>query len=286
MNYLLKTELRKALRNRMLCLALIIGTVITLIPVWENAALVQRVTEIVLDSIEKNYSLAKNFDGCSLFVNWMSIKPNTQGGVMFFYCWPILAALPYGWSYQQERKSGAYYQIVARSNKCKYFLAKIISVFVSGGLAVGVPVLANLLANALICPYTVPQVIDYITPIFNGSFLSALYYTHPWLHGLAWSFIAFLWGGTAACLCLGVGVWLRHEVMVMLVPFATLTLMDSLVVTLQKSYVLRYECSPMKLIYATTIYPNPGWVIFGVMGVLLTVSVLLGYWQVVRHELA
>lgn len=286
MNNLLKTEFRKALRNNMFYLALVIGTVITLIPVRENAVLVQWITETVLDSIEEGSSLAKNFDGCSLFVNWMSIKPNTQGGVLFFYCWPVLAAMPYGWSYQQERKTGVYYQIVARSNKRKYFFSKIISVFVSGGLAVGVPVLANLLANALICPYTVPQVIDYITPIFNGSFLSALYYTHPWLHGLAWCFIAFLWGGTAACLCMGVGVWLRQEVMVMLVPFAALTLMDSLVVTLQKSDVLRYECSPMKLIYATTIYPNPGWVIFGIMGVLLTISVLLGYWQVVRHELA
>jgi len=83
--------------------------------------------------------------------------------------------MPFGWSYHQERQNGVYNQIISRSSKQTYFISKYIAVFVSGGLAVSLPLLFDLFATAMVCPYVVPTPIIPINIISDGYFLSELY---------------------------------------------------------------------------------------------------------------
>ena len=113
-----------------------------------------------------------------------------------------------------------------------------------------------------------------------------LYFTIPWLYALLWCGIDFLWGGTAACLCFVVGSKLRLQALTILVPYVIFYMLDWAASLLNSYGDVPYEISPMELPQAFTWRPNPGWIIFLEMGVLLAVGLIFGYRQVVKRELA
>ena len=282
----LRTELYKALHNRMFFSALGIGIIISLINVVQCSGTVQEYTNWLPRVISEGRSMSTSYIGFSLFINWMGTNLISFSRSLFFFIWPVLAAMPYGWSYSSERRSGYYNQVASRSSRKRYFCSKYIAVFVSGGLAVAVPLLFDLLANALVSPDAVPDGTLMIQPISNGCFLSGLYYTHPWVFALIWCFVDFLWGGVAACTCFLVGAKIRLQVIVMLVPFMIFVLLDGLNTTVRRFMLLYQTFSPLQLAQPITMSANPGWVVFSVMGVLFLLTVTVGYWQVVKHELA
>ncbi len=278
----LKTELRKAFQNKMFFCSLLVGSLISITDVAQNAVLVRRMTRILENSSE----ISKSAEGFSLFVRWIAVNGVTLGSNLFYFVWPILAAIPYGWSWAEERKSGLYAQIVSRVGRRTYFFSKYWAVFISGGAAVSVPVLANLLINALVCPYCVPTVLMAATPITNGYFLSELYYSAPWIFGLLWCGVDFLWGGVAACMCLPAGTRFRHQVMVLLVPFVSLILLDAVCsMAMSIGSLDHLELSPLRLALAAPASANPGWLLFSLLGIFFSVTFLGGYWEVVKHEL-
>lgn len=63
--------------------------------------------------------------------------------------------------------------------------------------------LYKLAGYALFCPALIPEL--GFTSVFNGYFMSAIYYTHPWVYSLCWCAMEFLLGGAAAVLCFAVG---------------------------------------------------------------------------------
>ena len=277
----IKVEFKKAFNNRMLLLSLLIGLIICMLDVFQNADAVTRLTAVLVDSDD---TLSKSAQGFSLFVRWIAVNGFTFGNYAFYFVWPILAAIPYGWSYVEERKSGIYNQIVSRVGKKNYYNSKYIALFCSGGLTISIPVLMNLLINALVCPYCVPDVVSSMTSVTNGYFLSALFYSQPWVWGLLWCGVEFLWGGTAACLCLVVGTKLRHQVMVMLIPFIIFLIVDVVVSVLGGTTIANLELSPLRLAQAAPNSPNPEWLVFSIIGLFTAITYIAGYRQVVSHE--
>lgn len=280
-----RAELEKAFRNRMFAIALIIGLLICGLNVAESAMTVRDLTERTL----KYDGISKQCEGCSLFVWWIAVDGITFGNHVFYFVWPILAVLPFGWSYMEERRSGLFDQIVSRVGRKTYFIAKYTAVFASGGAAVALPVLADLLVNALICPDCVPNVVTSLTPITNGYFLSRLFFTAPWVFALAWCCVEFLWGGAVACSCLVTGTRFRHQAMALLVPFVALILLDSVCTLLMGFDALGngyYELSPLRLAMAAPASSNPGWLLFAYLGFFFAATFTGGYREVVKRELS
>lgn len=281
----IRTELWKAIHNPMFYMALFIGTSVAMINVVENAAIVARFTKSMTDSAVSEDGLSKSCIGFSLFIHWIAVNPASFGARAFYFIWPILAALPYGWSYFAERRTGVYNLLVCRSNVTTYYFAKYCAVFVSGGLAVSVPVLLNLLVNALVCPYALPKAIVPISLVNDGYFLSELYYTIPWAYALIWCGMEFLIGGAAACICLITGTWLRYQALVILTPFVIFTLLDAAFAALGGSMDIKANLSPLALAAAAGARPNPEWAVFSVLAMMVMIGFAGGYWQVIRHEL-
>lgn len=275
----LRIELWKATHNKMFFLSLAVGLFLALADSYFSSLTVKELHQATLDGLAQGYGTGGHA-GFSLFVLWMPINGFQITSTYFYLIWPALAAIPYGWSYCQERRSGVTQQITTRSNKRIYFNSKYIAVFVSGGLAVMLPVFVNLLVDALICPYELP--ILGLVPIFNGNFLSGLYYTNPWLYAICWCGMEFLFGGAAACLCFITGSILRFQVMTILVPLVLLTVFDSLSVRLFQG--INLTVSPLQMVAAASANINPGWVLFTALGIMLGISYATGYWQVVKHE--
>lgn len=279
----IRSELYKAVHNRMLYIAIAAGLAICVGDVIENILNMQYFNEQMEWMLTTQYRTRTAHTGYSLFYLWMGISSPTSSGSLFHLIWPVLAAMAYGWSYNEERRSGLYNQIAARTSPRVYYIAKYIGVFVSGGLAISTPLLVDLLINALVVPYDIP----FVGTIPNGYFMSGLFYSSPWSYGLIWCGMVFLMGGAAACFCFVVGTKLRHSVMIVLVPYALYVCIDAtlngfLPTLMQK---LNPMISPLWLTMARTNFPNPAWFLLLFLATQTAISFSIGYWQVVKHEL-
>lgn len=272
-----KSEIWKAFHNNYFYLAIIVGCIIAMLDVVENA--------IAVDTFSKMPSVGGGFSGYSLFVRWIAVNNHTYGCSLFYTVWPVIAAMPYGWSYLKDRRTGFYNQCVSRSNIKEYYFSKYLAVFASGGFVVTFPVAVNLFANALVCPYCVPLVTSKITGIFDGWFMSELFYSQPWAFGFIWLGMNFLLGGVTACLCLTTGTKLYYHFLVILMPFAVYYVTDVLYSMVGKLRYWEHMWSPLHLTRAACFNANPEWLLFGVISALLLISFVLGYRQVVKNEL-
>ena len=280
----IRTELYKAVWNPTFWLAILIGCGICTINVIENWQSVCNITYVTKKMVESGVLEYPAFDGISLFIKWIAVNGVSLGNRVYYFIWPILAAFPYGWSYSREYRNGAIIQSSSRIGIKKYFIAKYIATFISGGLAVSLPVLLNLLLNALICPSIIPNVINSLVAVFDGQFMSVLFYRCPWIHGLIWCSVDFLLGGAAACLCFVVGARLRHGVMVTLTPFAFLLVLDGIYASVRSATGWNIMLSPLNLACMVTAFPNPEGVVYVVIGLISILSFGVGWWQVVCHE--
>ncbi len=275
----IKTEIWKATHNKVFVLSLLVGICAALTDVVQNYNTVKGMTQSTLEMLENGLG-SGGHTSFSLFILWMPMNGINLGSLIFYLIWPVLAAIPYGWSYCLEKHIGVSDQIIMRIGKKSYYNAKYIATFIAGGLAVMLPAIVNLLANAMICPYEIPELM--LTPISNGYFLSELYYTTPWLYALFWCMMEFLFGAAAACLCFIVGSRLRYQAMTTLVPFAILMLID--VVTTRLFLGLPITISPLQMAKAATAEFSPGWVLFIALLTMIGVSYGIGYLEVVKRE--
>lgn len=271
------TELYKALHNKMLWIATGIGLILVAMNLWEQADGIRCAAEDVLRFRAEGKEI---YLGYSLFFSWMYLGSGTYGASLLTTIWPLLAAMAFGWSYNNERISGFYNQVASRVGIRPYFLSKHVAVFISGGLAYSIPVIVSLLGLALIYP-------AYGTPaVFDTNFLSSLALVSPWGFCIAMCGMSFLWGGATACICHCAGTYLRHGVMVVLVPYALYIIIDSL---LSMSYALfpdhSYIMWSPQLLGAFTGSHNPGWLQFSYLIAFTLGSFAIGLRQVKKNEL-
>ena len=284
----LKVELWKAFHNGFFYIAIIAGMIIAIIDAAENYSLVQELTERTIE-IQSLGLGSGGHSGYSLFLLSLPYNGINYASRLYLFVWPILAALPFGWSYCAERRSGYYNQIVSRSNPRICYFSKYTAVFVSGGVAVSFPAVADILLNALICPYDVMDVAHSIASIFNGYFLSALYYTNPWVHAIIWCLVLFLLGGATAGVCYLVGSKIRLSMLVLLVPLVLLIgwdmVLNNLIIPIIKHPWSDYLLSPMHMVIVATMRPNPENVVLLSILFMLTLGLGIGYWQVKHNEM-
>ena len=272
-----RAELYKALHNKMLWIAIGIGLLLIAMDLWEAYEGIRHARESVIQDQAEDKAV---YLGYSLFHAWIYSGSGTYGAGLLATIWPLLAAMAFGWSYNNERLSGVYNQVVSRIGIRRYFLAKHISVFISGGLAYSIPIVVNLLGMALIYPaWGHPDVLDI-------NFLSGLALASPWGFCIAMCGMSFLWGGATACICHCTGTYLRHGVMVVLVPYALYIIIDTLIsvyYTLTRTTIF-IQWSP-RLLGAFFAIANPGWLQFSSLILFTLGSYALGLWQVKKHEL-
>ena len=281
----IKTEFWKATHNVLFVVACVLGGVIALINVVENISVVNYITDSVSMFISKGFSLSTSLEGCSLFISWLAVNRVSLGGQLLQYLWPIIAVLPFGWSYSDDKRRGVYNQIAIRASITEYYASKYIATFLSGGLVTAFPFVVNLLLNALICPYCVPNVNNSLVNIFDGNFLSEVFYTYPWIHAVSWCFVCFALGGVTSCLCFLAGTYFKFQVFTILLPAAIYLIIDVCLNYIVRLFHIPYELSPLKLIFAATGRENSALQILLILTTLFVISFVVGFWQVKKHEL-
>ncbi len=138
---------------------------------------------------------------------------------IFLLCVPILATIPYAASAYRERMSGYAGQIFSRISRKKYGIAKYLAVFLSGFLAVCVPVVFDFMGTLLFMPLIHPEITTFTDMVGEAAFFGNLYYAHPMVYTGIIYLIASTFGGLCAVLALGAGRFLRSSFAVLVFPF-------------------------------------------------------------------
>ena len=196
----------------------------------------------------------------TLFNEWVGQDFSSAGASLFFLMLPLFAACPYAWSYLSERKSGYEKNMLTRTTRQRYFLAKYIAVFLSGAFVVVVPMVVNLMTVAAFVPAVSPDVqydIYYAMP--PTAMASRLFYAHPWGFVAFRLFTAALFGGLLAGSVVALSFFVRNRYAALLIPFLTLVVINYVSSALMEA--LGFSFSLNYIICGTYGDQARGWVV-------------------------
>lgn len=211
-------ELHKSLKNKLFYITILIGCSITMLSFANSIAIYQSELLTQENSGQNTMQAATH-----LFNLWIGGETFSLGSSIYFFVLPLLAAIPYGWSYCEEKQCGYVRMAAVSGGKFGYYLSKYIAVFISGGLAVVTPLLFNFLLTSLFVPAVLPTPV-YCTSngVFFHSLMSSLYYTMPLLYVVLYLCIDFVFCGLIACISCGAASFVRHRAVAVILPLILL----------------------------------------------------------------
>lgn len=282
----LKLELKKAFKNKFFWISVVLGCLITLLSFehmvnmyYEGmSAISGNSTDIIYDP-----HIGIN----TVFNCWIGGEPFSLGSSIYFFVFPLLIALPYGWSYSEERKCGYRRMMIAKTGKKKYYCAKYVAVFLSGGVAMVLPLIFNFWMTLLVVPAILPDVtMNMFYGVFGGSFLAELYYTVPFLYVAIYLFIDFVYCGFLVCICMAVSGIVRQKWGVVLIPFLLLLFVHVIADYIYSDPSVAYkELSPLYFLRGVEVrYSFSGSIILLFAIGLLVIS-LIGVIKEYRNEI-
>lgn len=212
----------------------------------------------------------------SVFSGWVGIETYTSGYSLFFFAFPLLVCIGYGWSFRQEMDTGYINQIVSRVGKKRYFASKYVSTFLSGGMILAFPLLLNLLVGMTDSNLALPDPVYTYFNMGNRNFLGPLFFTHPLWFCFLYMLTDFVFGGALACLCMTFSYFIKGRVLALPIPFLLLMVWDHI----SKTYLVQndtiYTASVLRMAHPGPIgYYNPGMVFLSVIAGILVVTALI-----------
>ncbi len=197
---LIRIELQKALgKNVWLIAVLVVGCALSVAAAYSEFEMCGPTISLALEQWNnKNVS----YSSMTCFAGWMSARNASDASRTFFMVWPLLASLPYAWSWVREQERGVVAQQSLRSSLRETYLAHLVATFAAGGVALAAPLLLNFALCATFLPAQTPLILDilYIGGISNWSPLSTLYFTCPLAYVAFWTLLCFVIGGLWASL--------------------------------------------------------------------------------------
>ena len=248
MKNLLKIEFMKSLKNKYFVFSVVFGFLVTILSFLYNYELYTTAvkdTELANNTFGIIYNPMNGMN--TLYNSWVGGEAYTIGTTVFFFIFPILIAIPYGWSYCSELKNGYIRNVSIRSGKKEYYICKYISTFISGGLAMLIPLLSNFILTACFIPAYAPQVryMQYYA-IFSNTFMSDIFYQHPNLYILIYMFIDFVFCGLTVCVSCSVAIIIKSRICAVLAPFGVMILFSYIAGIYKSSHNI--ELNPMNFL--------------------------------------
>lgn len=282
----LKLELKKAFKNKFFWISVVLGCLITLLSFEHMVNMYyEGISAISGNSTDIIYDPHIGIN--TVFNCWIGGEPFSLGSSIYFFVFPLLIALPYGWSYSEERKCGYRRMMITKTGKKKYYCAKYVAVFLSGGVAMVLPLIFNFWMTLLVVPAILPDVtMNMFYGVFGGSFLAELYYTVPFLYVAIYLFIDFVYCGFLVCICMAVSGIVRQKWGVVLIPFLLLLFVHVITDYIYSDPSVAYkELSPLYFLRGVEVrYSFSGSIILLFAIGLLVIS-LIGIIKEYRNEI-
>lgn len=281
----LTTEIKKAFRNRRFWVSVLIGSLVSLLSAWN---VIKRYLE-ELDFrewlIRESPQDYRNPDLpiYTIYNRWIGANYGEVEIDIFFILIPILAVLAYAWSYHEERKSGYIRNVVLRTGRTPYFLAKYTAAFLSGCITVVIPMAANIMALSAFLPSVNP---DVYYDIYNGigpqNMGFQMFYKMPAFFLIVRMLLICAVGGLSAASVVALSFFIRNKFALLLAPFLFLLTIQYLS-SLWYYYISDLSISPMEFIKGGT-RNSSGWIAGGYVIIIFLLSFGITMWKGARDD--
>lgn len=212
---ILKNECKRSLFNKWTIISMLIVTGFCAIQFYDcfNA-------RMMYFDIVKELGQEKSVNICitTAYENWILFERSSMYKYILIFIMPILTVLPYGTSYYSDLKSGYVKQMATRISMKTYTRIKYCATFLSGGIAITLPLFIQFLLTSTLYPLHKPY-------RFNGSlsgqysFAVDLFYEYPMLYTMLRLLIVFVMAGLLATVALLVSKYIYNLFSVFITPF-------------------------------------------------------------------
>ncbi len=213
MKRILKEEIGRAVKGRGMIMALVIGCIISLAHVIQYLIPANQ-TNLTMDFVKSPiiYPLIVSS-------GWLAGEPSNLESFVYFLVLPIIATLPFGTSYFSDRQSGYLKNLYMRTSRKQLLCSKYASAFLSGGIAVVLPLILNLAFALVLLPNLLPNKILPQNIICGRNVFFELYFGYPLVYILIFLCIDFIFGGIFSCIALACSFISDYKVIVAICPF-------------------------------------------------------------------
>ena len=216
MNKCFSTDLYRAFHNKWFYASLLVGVALAVGSIISVAVFQLERIPVRLQQADISNPMV---EARSAYATWMGGEGVSVFSSIFFYAFPLLAVLPYAWSYQYEKAIGYQNHIMMKHSRGTYLAAKFGVVFISGGFVVLAPQIINFLCTMAIFPLVRPDpsYLNYYG-IFRETPFCDLFYEYPMLFIGYYLVLNFIFGGLFSCLALSFSIWGVTRVLALLLP--------------------------------------------------------------------
>jgi len=212
MKTMLKMELTRAFRNKFMLFSLIVGNGIVIMYYIFSVRKTIDAFYININSNQVVYQL-------SSYNCWIGLSLDIYS-LLYFFIIPILAAIPYGASLFLDKKDGYINNILIKTDRKKYFLAKLITFFISGGVIATVPLVLSYILAIISLPSLRPYVEASQFSIRDFSIFNGIFYSnYTFVYIVIFIVFDFILFGLINCLCMVFTYWEDNRFAILLTPF-------------------------------------------------------------------
>ncbi len=210
-----KIELKRAFISKRFLIALAIGVILSILE--SVTAISKHFTDLKYEAMYDLYTKMAFTQDNSLY-SWICGNMYNVQQYIYFIILPFIAVLPHGASLFQDRKNGFYKIVVPKCGKKKYFMAKFVSVFLSGGAAFVLPLIFNLMTTMMFVPTVLPEVTTSIYAVWTRTMLGDLFFSNPAIYITTFLITDFIAAGLFATLAIPISYLTEYQFVVELMP--------------------------------------------------------------------
>lgn len=259
----MKTEIKKALINKYFICVCSFGIILSILHCYQvltayNSYIIELEKYNELSNLQYN-PLAEI---TSAFTMWIGVDNTNKITKIFFFIFPLMAVMPYCWSYCSDMKSGYAEKSVKNIGKFNYHLSKYIAVFISSGLTIAIPLLLNFLIILLFVPAISPDsVYDIYYGIFSNNFMADIFYGQPFVYVLIFLLLCFVFCGLFGCLGYSISTLIKSKIIAIVVPIVLMILVEFVKNLIMKNdSIYNIEFSPLSFLCPAKSYTT-NWII-------------------------
>lgn len=259
----MKTEIKKALMNKYFICICLFGIILSILHCYQvltayNSYIIELEKYRGLSNLQYN-PLAEI---TSAFTMWIGVDDTNKIAKIFFFIFPLMAVMPYCWSYCSDIKSGQAEKTVKEIGKFNYHLSKYTAVFISSGLTVSIPLLLDFLIILLFVPAIFPDsVYDIYYGIFSNNFMADIFYGQPFVYVLIFLLLCFGFCGLFGCLGYSISTLIKSKIVAIVVPTVLMILVEFVKNLIMKNdSIYNIEFSPLSFLCPAKSYTT-NWII-------------------------
>ncbi len=214
----LKIEMTRMLRKPALMLVVAATILIVAAQTYSFGVTQRRAVNNSYEEMEDGEYHDLEFFENSFIEGWIGCESYTPYNVMLYLIMPLLAAVPFSMCQSEEWKSGYAAQIITRCGRRRYMNARYVTVFVSGGSVMAVPLLVSMIVSMCYMPIINIDPLAFQSAVPTCYMFGYIYTYHPVGYVLLYTFIDFIYGGIIACMAMLISRFVKNRFTAMTFP--------------------------------------------------------------------